>query len=740
MAEDSLSREIAKQEELLRNRDRSKTLSVKILDEVQNVEDISEKEAEDDSNLLDIIQFVRSPIGLNESPYPIQRFLMRVMTGSPLEPYGDSYVSKVVSAKEVILRTIGGLDKKFGHIRFSGDPKKYRVAEIDVETRKVTVQEPFEDSIEVGQEVFFDIPIPDKFREELMGVFTEIEFFEFLRKPTFDSVEPRISITLESYNRRCLEKKTFSQVILRIGRRGTKTTITQWLVAYFMYRLMRLGNPQSHYQMRQDQPISVTLIATSEDQAISLLAPARSAIKRSPYLARFVTGDRDAAIELNTPHNVEVGLGPESGIKITAAPCSAKAARGPANFAVLLEEFGLFYSTITDSNNSDRAIYEAVAPSLSDLQNPHTGEPAGTLFIVSTPLSDVSYMYELESLIWNSPATLESMLVLHLPSYWTNRLLPSAKLREQYFISPTSFSLEYEARYTTQGNTKFTKDAMQGVILPPESGDIAVSPIERCYMGLDLGLVNDPSSVTVVAKAVGGKTRIVHHETFHCSTHPEMILDGSVDLYEGDSESALEVDISEVQSENQRTRKVLDIRKVAREVDRIWKLWGCEAGLGDQWNSHGIKSHLQSGARNKLIFLELGDIHNSRIAYNFIAAVESNQIEIYASISDFEEEGTLLRELIKLRMFVTKGIPPKIRLVAPVGKGHHDDQYSSLSRAVFLANKSIELKPGASSTEDERQRLLRLQQQQMSDARRRLNQVGTRVGTRPPNPLRHRRK
>lgn len=448
------------------------------------------------------------------------------------------------------------------------------------------------------------------------------------------------------------------------------TTLSQWIAAYTAYRIIRKYHPQSFYRTRLDQAISMTLIATGKEQAQDLLAPARSAMKRSPYLRRFVVADSERRMTLNTPYNVDHGLGAENGIKIIAAPCSAKAVRGPANILALLEEYGQFYWELEGSNKSDKSIYNAISPSLADLTDPVTGEPAGMMMVISTPLTRESHMFELEQLIWEGKTEFPNALVLHLPSFWTNRLLSSAKLKEDFAIDPVSFHQEYEAYYSDQRQQALTRDEVDGCRIDPSPTDEVLQSGEDTFMGFDLGLKNDPSSITIVAMNGEGKGRIVHHETISVSLE-------CVDYLDDENPNCL------------------DIVKVAKRVDELWTYWNCRKGMADQWNSYGLKPHLRSGARTNLSLTEVNTGINDRVAKNFLSYIYQRNLAIYLPREAWNEKQSLLRELVRLQRVESSRSVKRIKLEAPNIKGAHDDQYSSLSRALFCGQEEISERPPA---------------------------------------------
>ena len=336
-----------------------------LLDEV-----LKEIGKEADNIDVDILTYVRAPWGLHEDPYPIQRFMLKVINGIPLDDRPDSEILEVIDELTIRVERSNQFDSPA--IVDAGQNIGLRVDSVDPSTHTLTFCTPPPIPLKVGDFITGRILTWDKFRENITGAYTESEFLTFLYGDGPGSENCRINVNLEEYKKRVEAKSVMNLIILRIGRRGTKTTISQWMAAYNAYKVLRKYYPQQYYRTRRDQAISMTLIATGKEQAQDLLAPARSAMKRSPYLRRFVAADSERRLTLNTPYNMDNGLDAENGLKIIAAPCSAKSVRGPANILVLLEEYGMFYYELAGSNKSDMAIYEAISPSLADLTDPNT--------------------------------------------------------------------------------------------------------------------------------------------------------------------------------------------------------------------------------------------------------------------------------------------------------------------------------------------------------------------------------
>jgi hypothetical protein len=659
-------------EELARQERRRNSGQSTIVDDI-----LSGSEDEEDQSHVDIIEYIRADWGLNDNPYPVQRFILKVIFGIALDDRPDDLIVEVLSLTEFTCFR----PKQFRRVKYVdiGDNKACKIKKVRRVGRLNYIVE-LEDTppvpIASGDWITGRIEVWDRFRENILGLYNEREFFDFLHGDGPGSGNCRISVSRDQFEANL--GRQMNLVLLRIGRRGTKTSISQWIAAFFCYKVLKKYHPQEYYQTRLDQAITITLIATTKNQAQDLLGPARASIKRSPYLSRYVTHDDQRRIELNTPYNMEHGLDSESGIKVKADPCSAKATRGPATILGLLEEFGLFMSHIKDSNSSDKEIFGAIAPSISDLTNPDTDEPEGLLMIISTPLTTDSYMHEIENNIWegnkwDEGGDLSNMLVVHMPSYWTNPLLSTKILRGIYSVDPIQFDQEYDANYSDQFRKQFVKSQIESCRLDPANHEWLISG-EDTFMGFDLGGLRkgqDRTTISIVAMNANGFARLVFHEVIGYD------LPGYEDYLD------------------ELTPDALDIKKIAKQVDDMWIKWSVRKGMGDEWNMFGIRSHLTSSARDGLELVHMTKPKNDQIARNFIAYVEQRRFTLYYLEEEWKNDQSLLRELTRLEREETGGSIKTIALRAPRLQSdlNHDDQYSSFSRALFVGQDEITKQP-----------------------------------------------
>src|SRR4051812_45594075 len=94
MLQGELIRELERQEKELRDSEKG------LIDQILEKSEDGSREDE----IVDIIEFVRAEWGLNENPFPIQRFILKLIFGVPLDDRPDDVIQTVVSPTQFISR------------------------------------------------------------------------------------------------------------------------------------------------------------------------------------------------------------------------------------------------------------------------------------------------------------------------------------------------------------------------------------------------------------------------------------------------------------------------------------------------------------------------------------------------------------------------------------------------------------------------------------------------------------
>jgi hypothetical protein len=114
------------------------------------------------------------------------------------------------------------------------------------------------------------IQVPDMFKTKILWEFSEIEYLKFLYE------EGRCNIGAQDHDRR--------ELVLPIGRRGGKTTLSGIFASYEVYRLLNLYNPQAYYGLPNGNRIQIISVATDKVQAGLLFNQVSTHLAKCDYI------------------------------------------------------------------------------------------------------------------------------------------------------------------------------------------------------------------------------------------------------------------------------------------------------------------------------------------------------------------------------------------------------------------------------------------------------------------------
>ncbi len=217
----------------------------------------------------------------------------------------------------------------------------------------------------------------------------------------------------------------FREIIAIVGRRGGKNHLGAILLAYQLWKLILLDDPQEYYGVARGKSIILTVVATAENQAkkyqfadlINLLSEAKCF---APYIADM----RDYSFALTTPADKRriaslKARGIENqrliaSIKGQVASSNAAASRGGTVFTVVFDEFAHMVDG-TDGPRTSNAVYQAIRPALDQFRED------ALIFIPTSPYNETGMAFELyrNSFKMDKAGNPEfpTMLTVQLPSW-----------------------------------------------------------------------------------------------------------------------------------------------------------------------------------------------------------------------------------------------------------------------------------------------------------------------------------
>lgn len=251
----------------------------------------------------------------------------------------------------------------------------------------------------------------------------------------------------------------YADASLDFGRRsGKSTTIGAGLAIYYATQFDYIP------YLGTSPHATIPIISPTKEQAGEVFASIKNFFLRSPLLfQKFLDGKVDAIQDeyseddLKNPQRLaggQIKLNNKVIIKVMAADISK--IRGMAVPFAILDEVNFFGTENNDTKNTDKAIYEALAPATAQFQ---VVEGMALILKISSPNGETGLMHE-DFLNKKDP----DVLHLQVPSWWANPSLPVVYLEKQKKKGMNFFNREYGAQYT----------AAESAYLDPKLIDAAV--------------------------------------------------------------------------------------------------------------------------------------------------------------------------------------------------------------------------------------------------------------------------
>lgn len=208
----------------------------------------------------------------------------------------------------------------------------------------------------------------------------------------------------------------FREIVLVLGRRASKSLLISILMAWRLWLLLALGDPQGHYQIPSGKTLLIQVFSTDQSAARrDAYRDLAALLRRAPCFQPFLGTETSTTISLLTPAQLAVGARPgsdEGSIVVSAAPSTTTAGRGPTSPALWFDELAHVQGAGSTADSMD--LYGAATPSagqFSDsliIQSSTPWETSGQLY--------VSYQEALEVDSQTRTATRPDMLMVQLES------------------------------------------------------------------------------------------------------------------------------------------------------------------------------------------------------------------------------------------------------------------------------------------------------------------------------------
>ncbi len=531
------------------------------------------------------------------------------------------------------------------------------------------------------------IQIPDMFNTKTLYEFSERDYLKYL----FD--EGRCNIGVQDHDRR--------ELVLAIGRRAGKTTLSGIFASYEVYRLLNLYNPQAYYGLPNGNRIQIISVATDKDQAGLLFNEVTSHLAKCDYFSPYIANNTLSHVNFRTPYDIEkfgptvrqeqgrfVSFNGKASLRVTFKSCVAKGLRGSGNIVIILDEVAHFQDK---GESSAKHIYTAVTPSAAAFsrKDPDTGRPAknsvtgeqapveSRIILISSPLGRSGQFFEKFDLAMRGGEGAENILAIQAPTWEINPTVPSSYYREKYYANPVTFMTEHGARFSDQwAGWIERKEDLTACIDEGRKPNTRPIPRMPYQMGIDVGLVGDGTAVAITHI---GEDRIVldYHEVWYAG----------IDWRE--SNPHLDGEYSTEYAKTLSSVERLDFDEIADWIQTLCKRFNITAGLFDRWNGIPLEQSLHKKGLKQFRSEFFTRDASSKIYQAAKSFILDSSLRLYDyPIPERAQEGQekhspLIAELLRLE---AKQVSKNIVLVeAPQVEGVHDDLSDALVRSVWLS-------------------------------------------------------
>lgn len=475
-------------------------------------------------------------------------------------------------------------------------------------------------------------------------------------------------------------------LILPIGRRSGKTMISACIAAYETYKLINKGNPQKHYGVAPSNPIRLVSVATGKEQAGLLYEEVSHHFVKCNFFRRYTANNTMSYARFQTPHDIEefgsYAENPQAraSIKVFFAACNAKSLRGQGNIVIILDEVAHF---LEQGGSSAEEVYAAVSPSNAaftpkdEFGQKVNGEETptdGRIIMISSPLGKQGLFYDKFMQGMRGGDAADNILCIQAPTWEVNPDISAMVFKEAYAFDPRMFFQEFGAEFTAR-TTNWLEQPEDLIACVDRSlkAKSRGTPRMPYFVGFDLGLVNDASSIAITHIEPGG----------------HIMLDYIGKIQAGVGEFA--------------NKERLDFEEVAAWIHVLSRRFHFHKGLFDQWGAIPLEQAL---AKKGLAMFE-GKLFSQREKSEIWANLKSmiwDRVDgrprlVLYDISEREKAAYLKREerapehleyiqeLLDLQAtYKTNYI---VEVEAPQTEGKHDDMADALARSVWLASQHL---------------------------------------------------
>lgn len=485
-----------------------------------------------------------------------------------------------------------------------------------------------------------NIQVPDMTNERILYTFTERDFQKWLFAEGRTNTEDT-------------EGKIFQEMVLAIGRRGTKSSLSSFISNYELYKLVKRGDPSKFYGFPPNTMISILNVAPTDDQSGIVFDMTQNTAMRCPYMKDRSLHQTMTYFDIQTEADRKASGKPKASLISIAGGCSSNALRGRNAIVVIMDEMAHFIDNAGRFSGSE--VYKALTPSIASFRRD------GKIICISSPYAKYGAFYDRYVQSFQEK---DITLMFKMYSAMVNPTIPSEILRAAKRRDRSGFMCEYGAEFSDSITAWVEEEAELKKcvvnVVPPHAGVHDVS----YFFGIDLGFKNDGSAVAVVHKDMStGK----------------IVLDKADVWYSGSSDVWEFEDSIYKRCGRYADLEVLKMESVVNEVLELHQLFPAKEGIFDQHNGYAL-AELMTAKKMKQFKME--DFSETIISdiYHLVKRLYSEGLlELY-------NHPVLVPEMLSLEAEKRAGY--KVIVRQPNRRGAHNDISDAFARAVWLCYNS----------------------------------------------------
>lgn len=480
-----------------------------------------------------------------------------------------------------------------------------------------------------------NIEIPDIVNEHILYRFNEKEFLAWLY------AEKRCNV-------QNTEGQIFQELILAIGRRGTKSTLSSCISNYEMYKLLKYGDPSAYYGFPPSTVFAILNVAPNDDTSSVVFEMTQTMAMRCPYMKDRSIHQTKTYFDLQTDPDQKNSGKEKASLLSLSGGCSSNGLRGRNAIVIIMDEMAHFI----DNNGrfSGGEVYKALKPSLASFRRD------GKMICISSPYAKFGKFYERFTESFKEPAL---TLTFKMYSAMVNPTIPTEILKAARKEDRTGFMCEYGGEFSDtitawiEDEHEFKKCV---ATYPAPSRGVYDVPY---FYGLDLGFKNDGSSVAIVHK---------DHET------NKIVLDYA-NVWYSKSSDVWEDDKSIYRFCNKyAAMDLIRMNDIVAEIKELVKWFPAKSGVFDQNNGYALAELFLAEHLAQFEMENFSEAINSEV-YQTVKRLYAEELLVLF------DHPVLIPEMLTLEG--EKRAKEKVIVRAPGRKGAHDDISDAYCRAVW---------------------------------------------------------